>query len=79
MARDEIQHILDKLENCAVTMASISSKTDHLTEKLDIIDKKMVEREQLNNQSFELRLNIVWSAIAGLFSVIVALAFKILN
>jgi hypothetical protein len=78
MSKDASTYIIEKLEQCSISIASLVAKTDSINEKIISIDSKISEREKLNIKNIDLRINILWTLIGCLFSVILALALKVL-
>ena len=75
---NNLDRILEKIEQCSNTITSLVGKTDYLSEKITSLDDRIIEREKLNNKNIDLRINMLWTVIVGLFSTIMAFALKVL-
>jgi hypothetical protein len=79
MIKEHEKLLLEKLEKCGVAIASLQTKTDYIVDKIDMIDRNVLEREQTNNRNINFRINALWTVVGAVVSGMGALFVKILN
>ncbi len=79
MINEHEKLLLEKLEKCSITIASIQAKTDYIVDKIEMIDRNALDREQANNQNINFRINALWTVVGALISGVGALFLKMIN
>lgn len=79
MIKEHDKLILEKLEQFGIAIASLQTKTDYIVDKIEMIERNVLDREQINNRNINFRINALWTVVGGLISGVGALFLKIIN